>query len=351
MRLNKTILLAAAFFIAAAGFSAAQLTRAEAVKQQYASVSVRFQQDGVTEDRIKTALDKEKKRGTPWIPEVTAWSKPCEVRVKNNGLNRSAVMKVQLVSGEMSLTAPMALLYGNYAYREDKRGCVIDSRSAFLLYGTENAVGNSLSWEGREYFVRGVVRTTDSLLLIQGKESLEEYSNLEVAYRNMEQGEELTKAFLLNNHFPSDYAMVDGYFYGGMIKSVLALPSWLFLAGAGIWSMKALWKKKRGLTRGAFLLCAAVCAISIIGYGSVLYQLAGAPVFISDKLLPTRFSDFEFWGEQYRLMKEQWRQVRFATPNLKDILLERRLVETPLTVAVMCLLYLVCYLQAEKLHH
>ncbi|SHO54213.1 ABC transporter permease [Anaerocolumna xylanovorans] len=347
MKWNKRILLAAVFFIAAAVYSVIQLIGADVIKQQYTCVSVRFQKDGVTEEMVKTALDKEKERGTLGIPEVTAWSKPYETRVKNNSLNRSAVVRVQIVSGEMSLTAPMTLLYGNYAYREDKKGCVIDSRSAFLLYGTENAVGNNLSWDGKEYCIRGVVRTTDALLLVQGKELLEEYSNLEVVYQNREQGEELTNAFLLNNNFPPDYVVYDGWFYGGMIKSALALPVWLLLAAISLWIIKTLRKKKSNLTQKAFLLYAAASAITIILYGSILYQFTGAPFFITDKLLPTRFSDFGYWGEQYRLMREQWRQVQFAGPNGKDILLEKELIETPLTVTVMCLFYLVFCLQVK----
>lgn len=347
MKWNKSILLAAVFFIAAAVYSVTQLIGADAIKQQYTSVSVRFQKDGVTEETVKTALDKEKERGALDVPEVTAWIKPYETRVKNNSLNRSAVVRIQIVSGEMSLTAPMTLLYGNYAYREDKKGCVIDSRSAFLLYGTENAVGNNLSWDGKEYCIRGVVRTIDSLLLVQGKELLEKYSNLEVVYQNREQGEELTKALLLNDNFPSDYVVYDGWFYGGIIKSALALPVWLFLAAISLWITKTLWKKKRKLTRKVFLLYAVASAITIILYGSILYQFTGAPFFITDKLLPTRFSDFGYWGEQYRLMREQWRQVQFAAPNGKDLLLEKELIKTPIAVMVTCLLYLVVCLQVK----
>jgi hypothetical protein len=341
MRWNKSILLSVLFLITAVGFTVLKLEEANYLREQYPSVSIRFKTEGVTEDFIKAALVNEKKRGSERLPEITAWSQLSEAKIWNRSLNRYVQVRIVLVTGDMSLTAPMTLKFGNFIYQNDFKGCVIDSYTAFKLYGTEKAVGNRLLYQGRYYYIRGVVKTTDPLLLLQEKDSTKEYSNLEVVYQNREQGQALAENFLLQNNFPQNNVVIDGYFCGRMLQALLILPIWLFFVAIGFGFMKSLWKKKQDLKLHKFLLYGVIALFIIIGYGCLLYQFLGTPFYVPDKLIPTKFSDFDYWGEQYRLWKEQMKQLQFLMPNQKDIFLEKEIVRAPFNFIIMILLYII----------
>lgn len=349
MKRNNNILFFALFLIIAFGFTAGRLLEAQYLREQYTTVSIRFKTEGVTEDFIKNALENEKSRGALNLPEITAWTQLSEAKAENPGLNRSVQIPVLYVAGDMSLTAPMTLLYGNFVYREDKRGCVIDMDTAFKLYGTEHAVGNRLSFQGIDYYIRGVVKTKDSLLLLQKNDRSEKYLNLEVVYPNKEQGESLTEDFLLLNNFPSNYVILDGYFYGRMLGTLFALTIWVFFVVVCFGIMKILWKKKQNLKGKRFLWYGVASIFIMLGYGAILYQFTGNPFYIPEKLIPTRFSDFDYWGEQYKLIKEQLRQLQYLIPNQKDIFLEKEANRASLNIAVAVLLYIICLLSGFRM--
>lgn len=339
MKWNKGIVFSAMFFIAAVGFSIVKLQNVAFIKSQYTSVSIRFKTEGITEDELKTALQNEKDNSVDTIPEVTAWTQLSEEEVDNRNIDRTVTVPLLLVSGDMSLTAPMTLKYGNYVYQEDEKGCVIDSDTAYALYGTENAVDNSLSYQNRDYIVRGVVKTNRPLLIIQGYDSTVKYTNLELIYQNKEQGEVLAGEFLLQNNFPQDNIIIDNYFYANMLHVFYNLPIWVFFLLFNFWIVKALWRKKHELKLNKLIMYMAISILIIIGYGIILYQYTGSPIYISEKLIPTKCSDFGFWSRQYHSIKFQLQQMKYLVPNAKDTFLENEILKAPLTFVVMVILF------------
>lgn len=262
-------------------------------------------------------------------------------------LDRSVSVRINMVDGDLSLTAPMNLRYGNYTYQGDKKGCVLDSDSAFHLYGTENAVGNKLVFHGTTYYVRGVVKTTGHLLLLQASKSTQKYQNLELVYRNSEQGEKQTQEFLVQNGFPLKFVLVDGCIYGKMLNEIMILPVWLLFGIVGIWLMICLWGQKKELGRNRFLLYQAISILLFAGYGSILYQCIGNPFYIPQKLIPTKFSDFNYWLKQYYQMKGQLVGLRYLQPNLKDVYFENAILKVPLNLILTIILYLAFLLQLK----
>jgi hypothetical protein len=76
-----------------------------------------------------------------------------------------------------------------------------------------------------------------------------------------------------------------------------------------------------------------------LGFGAILIQFTGNPFYIPEKLIPSKFSDFDFWTKQYKEFQQQLNQMRYLVPNQKDILLEHELTGLPLSDAIMLLLF------------
>lgn len=353
----RCILFSAILFIAAVGFSAVKIQNASYIKSSYTSVSIRFKSEGATENDLAGALKNEKNTGSQDIPAVTAWSQLGEEEIKNQDLCRKVKVPVKLVAGDMSLTAPMTLRYGNYACQDDRKGCVIDTDTAYTLYGTENAVGNRLTYKNSNYYVRGVVSTNNPLLILSAGNASITYPMLEFVYHNKEQGQALTEEFLLRNNFPENYTVIDGYFYGRMYSMITSIPIWLFYLFLSIWLLNYLWRKRQGIKPDRliafttkkqacqFILFYIIGLLILLGFGAILMQFTGTPLYIPEKLIPSKFSDFEFWTRQYKAFRQQLNQMRYLVPNQKDILLEHEITGLPLGDAIMLLLFSTFLLQ------
>lgn len=346
MKWNKSILFSALLFLAAVGFSMIKLKDVEYIKSQYSSVSIRFKTEGVTEKNLKIALENEKNRGSKILPEITAWTQLDDAEIVNKDLERRKEVLVELVEGDMSVIAPMTLKNGNYVYPKDHYGCVIDTNTAFALYHTENAVGNTLSYQNKDYYVRGVVKTSSPLLIIPGEGDETVYTNLEFLYsNNKEQGETLAEAFLNQNGFMQEHVIIDGCFYGGILHSLLELPIWLFFLLLSLLAMKYIWRKRHELRPHIFILYSIIGILIIMGYGMLLYQLTGNPIYIPEKLIPTKFSDFDFWSNQWQEIQGQLQLMQYLLPNPKDILLKNELMKLVYNFMIMVVLHMAFLLQ------
>jgi hypothetical protein len=347
MKRNRGILFAAVLIIAALGFCTGRLKEASAFQNEYTCVSIRFKTEGVTIEKLKTALETEKRAGEQEFSAITAWNRNNEEEVKNPDLNRKEKLPVLTIAGDMSMTVPMTLKYGNYVYAEDREGCVMDTVTAFALYGTDHAVGNTLICQNKKYYVRGVVKSENPLLLIQEVNTSIRYANLEFDCRNREQAQTFAENFLLQNGFPQDYVIIDGYFYGKIMYSLCNLLLWLFLLMTGVWFLLILWKKKQEIEQRNFFIYLILGLFLLLGYVTILYQLTGSPLYFPEKLLPTKFSDFDYWNRQYRLLMEQLRQARYLLPNEKDVYLENELIKLPRDMIIMLLFYLISIIQMK----
>lgn len=311
---------------------------AKELKNLYSLVSVRFTEEGITQKKLNEALisDREKKEGRN--TEVTAWKRIASAEINNADLRRTRKVSVIMTGGNMAQTIPMALLRGNYVYQGDKKGCVIDEATAYSLYGTEHAVSNVVTYNKKNYVIRGIVKTEAPVFLIQGENEGILYNNLEFSYMDKERGEALTREFLLLNG-SGDYVLIDGYFFGHLIHSLLTLPVWIFLLLAGYRIFMYYWGIKGSYTKKTKLLYGSLLVLTMAGYGLLLYQFTGNPLYFPEKLIPTKWSDFDYWLKQSQILHDQVQQIRYLTPNPRDILLTDQLSKLGLTITLMMILY------------
>jgi len=55
----------------------------------------------------------------------------------------------------------------NQLCTEDTAGCIVSSHTMYELFGTTAGIGQQLTWNGKDYLVRGIVDTEESMVIIQ----------------------------------------------------------------------------------------------------------------------------------------------------------------------------------------
>jgi hypothetical protein len=344
MRWNKGRVLFIILLFAAIWFTALKVQEAAYIKSRYTSVSIRYKEDGVKLQSLRAALEKETARGGR-IPEITAWRWINETEVRNALLNRSRQAAEIIAVGNMEVTAPMTLAQGNYVTGEDFHGCILDSETAYALFGTEKAVGNTISVDQTDYIIRGIVKTVFPVVLIQGNRESLAYPNLEFVYdgRNKEMGEQSAADFIFQNGLPTDYVIIDGYCYGKMLGSALCLPVWLFYLLTGLSVIIYYVRHKKRFTTLSFVLYGLAGLVMVIGYGIFLYNITGTPVYLPEKILPAKWSDFGNWEDFFGTVQNQVRQLGYLAPNSKDVFLKDEISKLLLNTAVLGAFYVLIY--------
>ena len=350
LKQNKIKLGMVAFLLTMVIFSIQLIRDVAFFKSQYQAVSIRLLPGGeVTEQQIKNALKMEHDRNSDSIPELAIWEQYEKAEIKNESLGRSVKVKPVLVSGNMDLVVPFELVSGNLTYEEDSKGCVIDADTAYELFGTESADGNTVTYQNKTYYIRGVVKAAESLFLSQDAGTDVKYSNLELLYTDQERGEEFASNFMVQNGLGSDFITIDGYFYSRMINTVLGLPLWLLLMAVFISIVKRFLHCQRSVSKPKIIVYGGLCIFLMIGFTQLLYQFAGAPFYLPEKLIPAKWSDFNHWENQYQLIKNQMQQIRYITPNPKDVLLMDELLKLPYQFFLTTVLYVTALIQVRNI--
>ncbi len=343
MKWNKDKVFFALLVLIAAWFTVTSVKDASFLREQYCAVSIRLKEGGITERKLKAALEREEAQQSFSIPEVTAWMRIDSAEIKNKNLNRKQKVSAFVINGNMAMAVPMVLVNGNYVYEGDKKGCVIDTKAAYALFGTENAVSNVVTYEKKNYIIRGIVITDSPVFLIQGENDWKEYSNLELVYKEKERGETLAQEFLFQNGLTADYVMIDGYFYGHVNYSLITLPVWIFFFFAVYGTLKYFIRERGNYAGKSFILYVGILSFILISLGFLIHQFTGNPLCLPEKLVPAKWSDFGYWSKQFQSIKNQIGQLRYLNPNPKDILLADEISKLYLNISVLAVLYLVIF--------
>lgn len=344
MKQNKVRIFFIILLFVLLWLTVANVREAAYIKNRYTSVSIRYKDDGIKLSDLRTALEKEQLKGG-CIPEITAWKWVNEAEVSNDLLKRSQRIAEIIADGNMEATAPMSLSGGNYAAEGDIHGCVLDSETAYSLFGTEKALGNTISVNQTDYIIRGVVKTVFPIVLIQGSNESLLYPNLELNYHgsNKEMGEQLAGNFIFQNGLPTDYVIFDSYFYGKLLSCALCLPIWIFYFTVVLSAMIFYLRQRKRLTNLSFVLYGLAGLVMAFGYGVFLYRITGMPVYLPEKIIPAKWSDFENFEIFFSNVRAQLRQLGYLPPNSRDVYLKGELSRLLLNMTVTGAFYAIIY--------
>ncbi len=283
------------------------------IKNNYQSVSIRIHGEGVPLRTIERAVDNEVMKDANRIPTVTAWNCLIDQQVKNTVLSTTAKTRLLEVCGDMSQVYPMELVSGIIPVKDDSNGCLLDRNTAYELFQSSDVIGNILTYQEKEYCIRGIIDTEERLIIIPKVGSNHSYLNLELVYEDKENGEQLANEFIVQNALASSYTVLDACFYSEIIGLFYLFPAWILGLYLLFIMLKSIWERR---TLPIQLIVYLI--IFLVAWEGIRWVM-DFQLSLPDRLIPTRWSDFDFWTRKYREQLEHWKDFAYLIPLPKDI--------------------------------
>lgn len=267
------------------------------MQEQGRNIGLRYSSGGVSQESLnEIAFLNDDPLRANWL----AWGEESgSATAEFNGKNEACT--VLRVCGDPQL------LYDRSQYRMgaaplmgDQEGCAVSAALAYKLWRSYDVLDAELIWNGKHYFVRGVLREEDeTLLLLQNDKDEEDYlfTAMEIDQTPNETGgygtaEEQAQQFA-NKALLTSADVVIGYEGQALtLRQVALLPLLvvLILACWRIWGGQAAPAPLQQALRFVFI-------IGVIALG--LWALSGW-AYWPETWRPARWSYFDFWGEQWQ---------------------------------------------------
>lgn len=225
--------------------------------------------------------------------DFVLWGEKSGQTAENPELGRSAEVKSVLLYGSSSLlfpsTAPLAA--------GDTEGCLVDSSTAWQLFGSTAPIGSKLEFGGRKLTVRGILDTDRPLLLAEaaGKERELNYVTLRVP-----KGVPAGKA---REEFAARHGLSGNWDASGtpaaLAGTVSLAPAFLLLLSVLFFLVKT------GFSCSEFPVPFGVCLLAAGAVWFLLLWLTEFSFSIPEEYLPGKWSDFDFWGELWTQKKSE----------------------------------------------
>lgn len=243
--------------------------------------------DGNTYENI---LEQEAQRDVP--TDFAMWQESDGGNVKAENSGRSAEVTVMRVRGKMSV------LFGEFAplTQEDMQGCCLDEQTALALFGSMNVIGNQLNYENKTYIVRGVLRDYGGLIVLRpGTKELTDRITIKITAD--------TSSTAQSREFMSQYGIAGHVLNHVMLKEVVQLFPLLLPLCIGIWLLVSIRSNlKRDVhCRSDRYLCYGILVLTLVVLIATLVRFLQIP----KDMIPTRWSDFQFWSNWLETFKEQ----------------------------------------------
>lgn len=282
-------------------------------------VSIRYYEPSATINAIEKYIKSEEEEDNVEHPDVTLWNIVNQQNTENSNTGVHMSVNICEVYGNMKSIVPVPYLVGGAVLKADDVGCVIDKKTAFELWGTEFAIGNILVWNEKEWLVRGVLNTEESIVLVQENDETKKFSNIELQYADGKSEEQRISDFIMKSGLPNYNATVDGYFVGVIAKTIYLAIGWVIGLYVIIRMVKIAWRLRGVIV--LFLIAICILTITIL----LLKWATQFKVELPERLIPTKWSDFSFWTNKWDNIKDNWVVFNDMKPLYKDLELKRYL--------------------------
>ena len=270
------------------------------------------------------------------------WGQKEDVLLSNENLSRSVKADAIVLCGNPELLFEDCRM----PVREDDRGCLLDEKAAWELFGDVQAAGKEISCEGKNYTIRNVVPGTEGLIAFQaGKGQAEKSGGLEgekssdsidgVMQRITIQKPEGYSVDDLESAWSNRYGIFADVLDTELLRGiggccVLLFPiSLCLLFGIYLYRQRTLWdvpswasgrligdNRQKSFLQKSFLQKAAAVELLLVLAAMLLLFLKGF-VKIPEGYIPTRWSEFSFWA---RLWETKTEGVRLLLRMPKSVL-------------------------------
>ncbi|MDO5423074.1 MAG: ABC transporter permease [Eubacteriales bacterium] len=214
-----------------------------------------FHYQSQTAISLETAEEiQEDAAGKESLPDLTFWREETNQTIATNvPAERTATVTVLTVSGNPSL------LTGNFQIPAagDISGCLLDSHTAWELFGSENVIGAAVTYGEKEYIIRGVLEGFRGTLIIQAsKDEKTGFNRIAAADTGEQKSREIEEN--LKNRYQIDVILVksrfsdlltgcipskwsDFSFYGSFFQNWKEEVEQVLQAGLSIFEVRRLW--------------------------------------------------------------------------------------------------------------
>lgn len=276
------------------------------VRDAFPAISMRFSQ-ALTEQEIKR-LAEYLPENTLGISQIAFWTES-EESIKNERNNHESVINVILFTGDGNLVWPRSFLIGGYPGAGDRSGCSISTKLADEIFGGIDVVGLPVLISGEEFRIRGVWDSAECAAMIQLKTDDPVFKNMEVLIKTNHDYREAAMGFARDNLL-SPTATMNGPVIGALGVFAANLP--FYLAGLAL-IIKMIWDFL--LPRAGFWIRLTAALLT----AAVILLMCGLHGKFPDYLIPTKWSDFEFWGRLALDYRDQLIELISLAPMSKDV--------------------------------
>ena len=216
-----------------------------------------------------------------------------------------------LLSGDAALVWPAEYLFGEAPGTLDDVGCAVSSRLSGELWGGMDVVGKTVEVDGEVRIVRGVFEGEELLAILSVRDENKSHSftavELSGGISSPDRSDIETFAVSAGLGKPDNILIGTPAF----IAAVVAILPLCILAFYGIILCVSRLKRCSSIVRGAVMLAAFLCSAFLL---PVLLEA------MPERMIPTRWSDFSFWGALVDQINGDLYEYYTLTPHLRDVM-------------------------------
>jgi len=212
-------------------------------------------------------------------------------------------------SGDAAQVWPARYLSGTAPGVTDGVGCAVSTALAFALWGGSDVLGTAVEVDGKTRIVRGIFEGEDmvALLSVSDEDTSQPFSAVELSGGLEAPTRSDVASFAAASGLGAPTSVLLGS--PAMLAQFLAILPLIVLFVYGL-VLLAVWMRNHPAARRGVLL------VAFLGFAVLLPGLLD---LLPDHLIPTRWSDFSFWGGQMKQIGNDLREYLTATPKLRDL--------------------------------
>ncbi len=308
MRVSKKRLCRLACLFAAVVCWAVSLYAGEQIRDKGLSFGLIWQEQSLLPETLDALNRSEESSGI----RAALWSSVENSEVQAYGSGRKAETKAVYVYGDMSLVLHSSIKSGAPVLSFDEEGCILDEKSAYDLFGSSQAVGNKLLYEGEIYVVRGILRGSAGVFYYPCPDRDKAYSNMEIRFPFGDSRAEDILSFLQQNHFGTPMAFSDIAFLGEIMGIFCHLPAWISF---GVFLRAFLREVKKLRGKPMLFFCGVSAFLLLLLFSMLLTEFRFS---IPQRFVPTKWSDFSFWSAKLNVLMVHAGDFMSAASTLKN---------------------------------
>lgn len=289
------------------------LNSGENLIDKYGVFSFRIHNESLNTEKLNEIVEWQKKNNESDV-ELTAWEQKDSQEIKsNNGIIKSDVIYIWGKSNyELKLQA--------------ENSCAISADKAYELWKSSDVLGKIVDINGVSYKITAVLNDVTDIAMVKASKYNENTTydalDIKVKSRNWSLDE-----FKAENSLSPDVT-VNYHEFSEALYKVALFPEWII---AFIMLVKIIYKlyiNKNNNLKSVFM------GITLILWIFLSLKLCQFSFELPQSLIPTRWSNFEFWGKTFDNMKQQNRILKLMKVYYVDEYFKKTLVN----IIVYCIL-------------